>query len=251
VISEITNAADFGPQVSGGSGIGIPWISGITNGADFGSPVAPGSWIAIWAENLPVATQQATAIPLPPDLGGVRVLVAGSPAPIWSVSPTQVYAQLPYDVPGVVDVILEAFGVCSPPVLLSIANTAPAFFSIDGRAVAQNVDAQTGTVTVNSPVNPAPNAGYLILYLTGQGLLDAAIPAGNATPTYPLAKPLAPVMLLDGARKPLDITFAGMTPGLVGILQINMRVPEEIHGDVQLICVVGIVTSRPVLVSVQ
>jgi uncharacterized protein (TIGR03437 family) len=167
------------------------------------------------------------------------------------VSPTQVFAQLPYDVLGIVDVILEAFEVCSPPVWLSIADTAPAFFSIDGHAVAQNVDALTGAVSVNSPFNPAPAGNYLILYLTGQGLLDTAIPAGGATPTSPLVKALAPVVLLNGAGKPVDLAFAGMSPGLVGILQINLRVPEEMHGDIQLSCTVGAATSRPVVVSIR
>src|ERR1043166_4588123 len=73
---------------------------GIVNIAGFQAPVAPGSAIAILGSNLAAAPAAATALPLPATLGGVSVVVNGTiAAPLFYVSPAQISAQLPFEVP--------------------------------------------------------------------------------------------------------------------------------------------------------
>lgn len=228
-----------------------PSIARIANGADFSNAVAPGSWIAIGGQNLALMTLQASTIHLPLALAGVRVLANGGPIPVYYVSPAQINAQLPYDASGMVNIVVENLGVVSQGFVLSVAAAAPGFFVSNGRAIAQNVDALTGTVTLNGPANPVRAGDYLVFYLTGQGLLDMRIPAGEPAPLSPLIRPLAPVGLTLNAE-PVEVLFAGMTPGLIAVLQVNVRVPDGIgHGDIRVVCTIGGSSSQPAVVSVQ
>ncbi|HOQ46211.1 MAG TPA: hypothetical protein PK157_12900 [Bryobacteraceae bacterium] len=69
-------------------------------GGGFAAKLAPGSLISIFGNDLAETTMAAPpdADPLPSELGGVRVYVDGRAAPIIAVSPTQINAQLPFEV---------------------------------------------------------------------------------------------------------------------------------------------------------
>ena len=72
--------------------------AGVVNAAGLKAPVAPGSVIAIIGSNLAAARIAASGLPLPTKLGGVSVVVNGYlAAPLFSVSPGQITAQLPYE----------------------------------------------------------------------------------------------------------------------------------------------------------
>lgn len=62
--------------------------------------IAPGTLVTIFGKNLSDATMAtpADAKELPYELGGVQVYFDGNRAPVLSVSPTQVNAQIPYEV---------------------------------------------------------------------------------------------------------------------------------------------------------
>ncbi len=75
--------------------------SGATmSGGGFAAKLGPGSLISIFGTNLSDTTAAAPpdADPLPTELAGVRVYIDGMAAPLISVSPTQVNAQLQFDV---------------------------------------------------------------------------------------------------------------------------------------------------------
>ncbi len=56
------------------------------------------------------------------------------------------------------------------------------------------------------------------------GGTNATPDSGAASPASPLALPtLAPTLTMNGAAYP--IAFAGLTPGLVGLYQMNFQVP--------------------------
>src|SRR5208337_1522441 len=63
---------------------------GIVNNAGFAKgPVAPGSMVAILGSNFGPA-KSASSLPLPTTLSGTQVFFNSTPAPLFSVSPTQI-----------------------------------------------------------------------------------------------------------------------------------------------------------------
>ena len=75
----------------------------------------------------------------------------------------------------------------------------------------------------NTDTAPVAAGTVLTLYATGEGLTDGANISGQPA-GVPLAHPLAPVVVTI-AGIPVDVLFAGRAPGLIGVMQINARVP--------------------------
>jgi uncharacterized protein (TIGR03437 family) len=113
----------------------------------------------------------------------------------------------------------------------------------DDRAIAQ--DCESGTLI--SPQSPAVPGKCVTLYLTGQGAVDRPVGNGEPAPSDPLALPLAAVQAAFGETA-ATIAFAGLTPGLVGVMQLNLVVPELPDGDQDLsVTIGGVVANRAVL----
>lgn len=64
-----------------------------------------------------------------------------------------------------------------------------------------------------------------MIYLAGMGLTQTPVASGAASPNDPARVAYPPSITLDGAT--VDYDFAGRTPGLVGVYQINMTVPAR------------------------
>jgi uncharacterized protein (TIGR03437 family) len=78
----------------------------------------------------------------------------------------------------------------------------------------------------------------LILFATGLGRTTPAVASGAAAGSNPLAA-VSNVSVTIGGH-PMIVSWAGLTPGFVGLYQINIRVPgDRVQGD-----------ALPVVVSV-
>ena len=88
-------------------------------------------------------------------------------------------------------------------------------------------------VTVSNPVHRGDD---LIIYATGLGRTSPEIPVGSPAPFEPLARVLdTPVITLGGVALP--VSFAGLTPGLVGVYQVNVIVPRSVPTGFEIPCV--------------
>ena len=112
------------------------------------------------------------------------------------------------------------------------------------RALVQNQDG-----SINGPGHPATPGSIVAAYLTGQGPLDLPVPSGSAAPPDPLIGAAAQVTAMLGGQN-AEVTFAGMTPGLVGVFQVNLRIPALAPGDYPLAVSVGLAMSNAALISV-
>jgi hypothetical protein len=107
------------------------------------------------------------------------------PAPLLYVSPTHINVVVPYAIPdasGSVPVVVTHNGQVSPPFLVPLAAASPALFTVAlngrGQGAIQNVDPQTGVVTLNAPSNPAPKGSTITLWGTGSGGWSQTPPDG-------------------------------------------------------------------------
>jgi uncharacterized protein (TIGR03437 family) len=214
-----------------------------------GGPLAPGSAIAIYGLNLATATQVATPAPLPNTIGGTTVLIGGVPAPLYYISPGQINAQVPFELAPDrnYEVRVMVNGAVSAPASIALLSSAPGIAAFPtGAAIAQHADYTL--VSDSSPVRPGE---YVILYLAGMGATDNAIASGAASPSQPLAHPLAtPVVTINGQSA--EVSFAGLTPGCTGLYQINLRAPSELaDGPATLLVAQAGPASNPVTLPVK
>ncbi|MDE3197432.1 MAG: DVUA0089 family protein, partial [Acidobacteriota bacterium] len=198
-----------------------------------GAALGPGNIVQIYGQYLAARTATAPSIPLPSDLGGTSVIIGGKQAPIYFVSPGQINAQVPFELaPGKkYQILISANGALTTPDSIQLGDVSPGIAALGGgMIIAQHLDGSL--VTSSSPAKPGE---YVVFYMAGLGLTDTPVASGAASPGTDLAHPVDPPSLsLNGENVP--ILFGGLTPGLVGLYQINFQVPGGIpDGDLPLI----------------
>jgi uncharacterized protein (TIGR03437 family) len=249
----LTVAARPGPAPRGNTG-------GAVNAATNRAQLAPGGLGTLYGLGLgPTPGVTAAFLPgtttLPTKLAGVRLLINEtygaliSEAPLLYVSDTQVNFQLPFEAFGRAEVqlVVDNNGNLSAPQSLQVVASSPGIFTYGAnRAVAVNEDG-----AVNSSDTAALRGSLLTVYMTGQGLVTPLVSTGSAARARPLARaPFASRAWIGGV--PAEILFLGLTPGLVGVLQVNLVVPFGAPaGDTPLMVNIGGWTSNTPLVSVR
>ena len=64
------------------------------------------------------------------------------------------------------------------------------------------------------------------MFASGLGAVEPEVATGSPAPFNPPAQAvLVPRVLVDG--RPAEVRFAGLTPGFVGLYQVNFVVPAE------------------------
>ena len=223
--------------------------AGIVNTASLASLIAPGSLISIYGVNLAAGDAAASILPLPNALNGTAVTINGSLAPLIFVSATQINAQVPFETKiGTATLLIQAGSVTSAPVKFEVVEIAPGVLTTAdlNHAMAQNYPDGAS----NSPHNPAQPGQSVAVYLTGQGQVDNPVPNGAAPPASPVSAPLAPIRVQVGG-KDASITFAGLAPGFVGLLRLDIVIPDVPAGEQSLEVSIGGESANATVLSVQ
>ena len=201
--------------------------AGIVNAASAKPQLAPGAYGTIYGERLAKAVAGATTVPLPSTLGGVVLIIRGVRAPLIYVSPNQVNFQVPWTLPvGPAAMQITVDGVTSNSTPVTILGTAPGIFVV--------THANGSLVSIT---NPARQNEVLVAYATGLGAVRPNVVTGAPTPTTGLVRTLlTPSVSIDNVA--CELQFSGLTPGLIGVNQLNFRVPANAKtGDVQVLLV--------------
>lgn len=212
---------DFLPAAAG-----APRILSVRNAAGFqlGEVFAPGSLASIFGDNLAPSVALAEGAPLPRELAGASVVVAGAPAPLLYVSPSQINFQVPFEAP-IGDAVLEfrRDGGVREVRRIRLVDGAPGLFTQSGDGRGAGVVMHASDFRLVTPENPAAPGEILALYATGLGAVTPPVPSGEAAP-------LTPVPLLGTANFYFYVAvdsrlqrtlYAGLAPGLVGVYQVN------------------------------
>ena len=201
----------------------IPQLSSIVNAADQTKPVAPGGLISVIGSGLSPTNVATSQVPMPTALGESCLSVNGIALPLLFVSGTQINAQLPFNIEGSSQMMLRTPGGVSNNLNFTILPTAPSVFRTSDAATV----VRAANNLVVSDANPVLAGDELTIYATGLGRTSPAVETGAAAPSNPLAAAMTqPNVTLSGM--PLRVDYAGLTPGGVGVYQINVRIPGGI-----------------------
>ncbi len=199
-----------------------------------GAPLAPGTMVQIYGTGLAPQTLPGTTIPLANSLAGTSVIIGGLQAPLYFVSPGQINALIPSELPPgpPYQVIVNNNGALSTPETIQSTAVTPGVEALpSGYANAQHT-ADGSAVTDASAAKPGE---HIVVYLTGMGATTVPVASGNPAPSSPSASTVdAPSITLNS--EPVSFSFSGLTPGLAGLYQIDLQVPADApNGDLTLV----------------
>jgi minor extracellular serine protease Vpr len=146
------------------------------------------------------------------------------------VSQNQVNAVIPYEVSvdTTLQLIVQRGNTYSAPVQIDMAQAQPAVFSTSGTpgsaGLIQVYPAKGGEFYYASASAPAHAGDAIVLYCTGLGLVNPSATDG-AAPQQLSNTMSAPQLTVGGQSAP--VSFAGLTPGFVGLYQVNAVVPLD------------------------
>jgi len=207
--------------------VATPRLESVVNAADQSEAVASGGLVRVQGSGLSPISLATRELPLPTALGESCLTVNGVLAPLFSLSPTEINAQLPYQIAGNATVILRTPSAISNGLTISIRAAAPSVFRSGAAGpetgLATVIRAKNnGLVTPSNPIHPDDT---IIVYATGLGRTAPPWEAGAAAPSDPLALAVEqPEVTLGGVSLP--VLYAGLVPGQVGVYQINAAVPS-------------------------
>ena len=223
-------------------GLGTPqfapsgvWLNpiGVVNAASFApitNPIAPGEVITLFGSGLAASSVNAPNVPLPTTLGNVQVNINGTAAPLYYVTPTQIAAFVPqaitpYNGIDYATVQVVNNGMKSNPVTVRVNYTAPGVPSASANGIGPAL-AQHANYSLITSTNPAQIGETIVLYAVGLGQVSPAVGDGDPAPSNP-ASQLTDTDYVDFSDPAIlaDIAFAGLTPGLSGLYQLNVSVP--------------------------
>jgi uncharacterized protein (TIGR03437 family) len=240
--------------------------NGVVNAAtgQEGPGLAPGSSISIWGTALSESTVSFDSIfppglpvYLPIALGGVSVSFdvpsqdLSYPGRLTYVSPSQINAQIPWELSGAASALLKVRigDAISEVYQVSLSASAPGVFEApagSGQAAAR--DSLTGAAITAE--QPAREGQWITIYANGLGPVDNTPQSGEMTPIWPLARCRStPSVTIGGKSATVD--FAGLTPTGAGYYQINLKVPHSPSGNQPVSVSIDGVTARTVFLSTK
>jgi uncharacterized protein (TIGR03437 family) len=209
-----------------GASVAPPAVTSVVSAADGTPAVAPGGLISVYGQQMSPVNLATSQIPLPTALGDSCLSVNGTPVPLLYVSGQQINAQLPSNVSGNGTMSIHSPAGISNNFYFTVSPTAPSVFQsgaagpLTGLATILRAD-NNQFVTPTNPLHPGDS---VVIYLTGMGATTPQVADGRPAPTLPLAQAMAqPSVTLGGAA--LNVAYAGLAPGEVGVYQINASVP--------------------------
>ncbi len=188
--------------------------------------VAPGSIIAIYGDQLARQVSYSPPDLLPQTLGGVVVSAGEQLLSLLYVSPLQINAILPADMPAGEHLLsISGEDIAAAQAGFEVCRNAPGLFSIveEDTAWAAATGENGRAITSRQPARPGE---VITLYGTGFGPLRPAPPDGFPVPAEPLF-PVADEVELYWQNTRLPVERAVAAQATSGVVAISFRLPEN------------------------
>jgi uncharacterized protein (TIGR03437 family) len=252
------------------AGTPVIYSAGVTNIANFiAESAAPGEILAVFGDQLAAPGTLAQNPGLPPlatTLGGVQVLVNGTPAPLYFASPGQVNFQLPYEATAPQTATIQVVSNGTPgnlrplnvtPIIPRLLVWQPNVIS-GGYGIVVNQDY---SLTLPNPVagfvtHAAQPGDTITIYCEALGeTTPPAVTGAAASGTTLETIPNVTVTfggLFEGTQATAAAAFAGLTPTAVGLYQVDVTIPANVPlgSGVSITVNLNGVSSNPVLIDI-
>ena len=247
-------------EITGGLGdpSPAPVLSAAVSGASFAAnvPLAPGSIISLFGQNLTSGTEPASTLPLTTTLAGATAIMAGQQLPLLYAAGGQVNALVSsgININTSQQILIQRGSAYSIPISVNVAASEPAVFPYPapGDPPTQGAIVNAVTYAVAHAGTPVGVGDTIAIFCTGLGSVAPAVPDGAGAPSSPLANTVATATVSIGG-KPASVAFAGLSPGFVGLYQIDAVVPSGVAPGSQVPVILSIAgqTSPPVTMAVK
>jgi uncharacterized protein (TIGR03437 family) len=226
LVAESTNRVDFF----------FPYLY-VTNAASGKMRVTPGMIASLWPAGNTYGTETKNfnelpnPLPLPSTLADLQVLVNDKAVPLFFVAPGQINFQVPSTISDSGNVEVQVVQPSKDQILgaatVSVELASPGMFTNDGSGGGQ-IAALNQDNTRNSSSNPAQKNQVVQLFGTGPGLVPNS-PADGTLVSGLVPTELKPQVWMEASYVPAEnVEYSGLAPGLVGVWQINVRIPEKL-----------------------
>lgn len=198
----------------------------------------PGSMSSCFGSGLSDDTAIAAGAPLPISLAGAKVQVNGLDAPIISAQRNEVRFQIPFETPlGPAAIVFPSdspfvqnpasFGrrqITAWDITYLPTGSETGGIYADAYAIHEDF---SSVVTLTNPAHPHEVVHF---YAVGLGPVTLAVASGQTGPLNPPAAVVnQPICLMNDATSgvPVAVRFAGLAPGLNGIYQLDLQLPDS------------------------
>jgi uncharacterized protein (TIGR03437 family) len=178
---------------------------------------SPGGLVALSGSNFAAEFAPATAVPLPLELAGAQVLVNGTAAPLFSVSPERLELRMPCLPAPSWNIVVRRAGLESAPFRLSAAAATPVILGVRQPADGYLETCAWGLGAANPPARAG--SGGAAARRAGRVHSATALCGSHALPARPLSSERAGAPGCDGGR----IEVAGRGSSLGGVQLLKAR----------------------------
>ncbi|HKW98119.1 MAG TPA: putative glycoside hydrolase [Bryobacteraceae bacterium] len=215
---------------------------GVISSGSFGgsSSISPGSWIEIYGSNLSATARGWSSADFsgpnaPTSLDHVQVTIGGNAAFVDYVSPGQVNALVPSNVPaGPAQLVISGPTGTSDPYMIAVETVepglwAPPSFQVNGNQYvgALASDAKTFLLPAGAipgvTSRPAKTGETIALYGIGFGAVTPNINAGTLVSQ---SNSLVNALEIRFGNTPAKVVYKGLAPDATGLYQFNVVVPN-------------------------
>lgn len=207
----------------------------------------PGGVFVLYGTDLATKIASAATVPFPTTLLTTTVTVNGEKVPLYYVSPTQINAVMPWDIPGgaVASVIVGNGSSNSNAAAIYVPATGTPGIAVynTNRAVVTNADN-----SVNSASNGANVGDEVVVWFTGGGPVQAAGPLVTGSPAPSGFSPVTGNNSVTVGTAPATVKYIGLTSGSIGLYQANFIVPQLAKGSYAVqINIAGQLSNKPLM----
>jgi uncharacterized protein (TIGR03437 family) len=208
----------------------------------------PGSVFVLFGTNLATRAASAATVPFPTKLLNTTVTVNGTAAPLYYVSPTQINAIMPWETPGgaLASAVVTNGTTTSNAAAVYVPATGTPGIAVYGsnHAVVTNSDG----ITVNSASAPANVGDEVVAWFTGGGPVNAASTLKTGGPAPSGLSPITGSYYVTVGTAVATVKYIGLTPGSIGLYQVNFIVPQLAKGSYPVqIVIAGQASNAPVM----
>jgi uncharacterized protein (TIGR03437 family) len=250
------------PDPGGGSSGSVSFVvsnpvvspGGILNSASYSNVITPGELASIFGANLSSSTATFSTLPLPTTLANTSVYLNDYGAPLLAVSPGQINIQVPWEISNFQTVSLKVVtnGITSLEMAVNVASVGPALLAVNQKGTGQGSILIGGTATIADAAHPVNRTQTISIFCLGLGPVNGAVDSGARNPSSTAyTTTILPTATIGGI--PATVLYAGLAPGLVGLYQVNVKLPLNAPTGpaIPVLLAIGDVSSNTVTIGVQ